>query len=250
MTHSAATRATFAGQRAVVTGASSGIGRSIALELGARGAAVWLVARRGPELERVADEIRRNGGSAQSCVADLSRDDELRRFALQLGAHGSGVDALVHCAGIHHLGPIAAAPLSELDDMYRVNVRAPYAITQLLLPQLRASRGQVVFVNSTLGLQARAHVGAYAATKHALRAVADSLREEVNAVGIRVVSVYVGRTATPGQEAIHTAEGRPYAPATLLQPSDVAEVVAQALAMPRTAEVTDIRVRPMQKPSA
>ena len=102
-------------------------------------------------------------------------------------------------------------------------------------------------MNSTVGLQARAGVGAYAASKHALRAVADALREEVNPDGVRVLSVYPGRTATPQQAAIHAEEGTPYRPERLLQPADVAAAVVHALTMDRTAEITDLRVRPMQK---
>jgi NADP-dependent 3-hydroxy acid dehydrogenase YdfG len=144
---------------------------------------------------------------------------------------------------------LEAARIEDLDVQYSVNVRAPYMLTQHLLPLLTAAQGQIVFVNSTVGLMAkRPEVGQYGATKHALRAVADSLREEVNANGIRVLSVYLGRTATPLQETIHRLEGREYHPEALLQPDDVAAVVLQALFLPPTAEVTDISIRPMRKP--
>jgi NADP-dependent 3-hydroxy acid dehydrogenase YdfG len=91
-------------------------------------------------------------------------------------------------------------------------------------------------------------VGPYAATKHALKAFADSFREEVNAEGLRVLSVYLGRTASPMQARIHALEGKAYHPEYLLQPSDVAAVVLNALCLPRTAEVTDISLRPLRKP--
>ena len=89
--------------------------------------------------------------------------------------------------------------------------------------------------------------GAYAATKHALHSLAISLRNEVNPYGVRVLSVYPGRTATPMQARVHRFEGRRYEAATLLQPSDVADMIVAALALPRTADVTDIMVRPMKK---
>jgi NADP-dependent 3-hydroxy acid dehydrogenase YdfG len=88
----------------------------------------------------------------------------------------------------------------------------------------------------------------YAATKHALKAIADSLREEVNAEGLRVLSVYPGRTASPMQAAVHEMEGRAYHPERLMQPEDVAAVVINALSLPRSAEVTDIYIRPLLKP--
>ncbi len=110
---------------------------------------------------------------------------------------------------------------------------------------LRARRGQIVFINSWAGFNARAGAGQYAATKHALRAIADSLREEVNSEGLRVLSVFPGRTATPMQETMHAIEGKEYLPERLQQPEDVAAVVVNALLLPRTAEVTEIRMRPL-----
>jgi NADP-dependent 3-hydroxy acid dehydrogenase YdfG len=123
-------------------------------------------------------------------------------------------------------------------------------LTQALLPLLRVRQGQIAFINSTVGLSAAPNVGQYAATKHALRALANSLREEVNADGMRVLSVFLGRTATPMQAGIHEMEGRAYHPERLIQPEDVAAVVIHTLSLPRSAEVTDIRIRPLQRPGA
>ena len=119
--------------------------------------------------------------------------------------------------------------------------------TQRLLPLLKKPRGQVVFINSSAGLTARANTGQFSATQHAFKALADALRDEVNADGVRVLSVFPGRTATPRIESLHDKEGRPYQPGLLLQPEDVASVVTNALALPWTAEVTNISIRPMQK---
>lgn len=235
---------------AVVTGASSGIGRAIALELAALGVDLWLVARRAQTLEASAAEVGRRGIRVQTCTLDLRSDADLERFRDRLRKDGDGLDILVHSAGAHFMGAVADAPVAELDEQYQVNLRGPYVLTQLLLPLLRARRGQIVFVNSSAGLEARARVGAYAATKHALKALADALRQEVNADGVRVISVYPGRTATPLQGVIHAQEGKPYDPERLLQAADVAAAVVHAIGMARTAEVTDIRVRPMQPPGA
>jgi NADP-dependent 3-hydroxy acid dehydrogenase YdfG len=113
----------------------------------------------------------------------------------------------------------------------------------MLIPR----QGQIVFINSSAGLTAKAGAGQYAATKFALKAIADSLRAEVNALGLRVLSVYPGRTASPMQAAIYKMEGKAYNPERLLQPEDVAACVINALSLPRTAEVTDIQVRPLVK---
>ena len=112
---------------------------------------------------------------------------------------------------------------------------------------LSTRQGQIVFINSSLALTARANVAQYAATKHALKAIADSLREEVNPKGMRVMSVFLGRTASPMQAAVHAMENRPYDPNRLLQPEDVASLVLYLLSLPRTAEITDITIRPLMK---
>ena len=117
----------------------------------------------------------------------------------------------------------------------------------VFLPTLKSQRGQILFVNSSSGLVAKANAGQYAASKHALKAFADSLRAEVNPEGVRVTSLFLGRTASRMQAAVHAAERKQYHPDLLMQPEDVAVMAIQALTLPRTAEVTEIHMRPMQK---
>src|SRR5262249_24957930 len=150
------------------------------------------------------------------------------------------VDVLVLCGGVMMHSPIETAWLANFDLQYHSNVRSHFAMTQLMLPLLRQAQGQIVFINSSAALRTRAGTAQYAASQHALRAVADTLRDEVNGDGIRVLSVYPGRTATPRIADLFEKEGRSYRPELLMQPEDVASMVAHALAMPRTVEVTDI----------
>jgi NADP-dependent 3-hydroxy acid dehydrogenase YdfG len=234
-------------QTCIVTGATSGIGKAIALSMAAVGMTLGLVGRDANRLEEVSTQVRGSSVRVESYRADLCCDADIRQIASDVSKDFGFVDAVVHSAGIFRMGLIGEAPVADLDLLYRTNVRGPYAFTQALLPMLVARQGQIVFVNSSVGLTARGGVGAYAASKHALKAIADSLRAEVNPMGVRVISVYPGRTATPAQEKICAQEGRPYQPDHLLQPEDVAKAVLDALAMPRTAEVTDINIRPMQK---
>ncbi len=234
---------TFSDQFAVITGASSGIGRAIALGLAAQGAKLCLVGRKLETLETVAQRIR-NG----TCYrADLTLDADISALTKHLQHEFGHIDLLVHSAGVISLGRLESAPVEELDWQYRTNVRAPYALTQALLPMLKLRRGQIVFINSSAGVSASANVGQYCATKFALRAIADSLRQEINADGVRVLSVYPGRTAGLMQELVHKMEGKAYHPERLMQPEDVAAMVIQALSLPRSAEVTEIFVRPMSK---
>jgi NADP-dependent 3-hydroxy acid dehydrogenase YdfG len=234
------------GHNCVVTGASSGIGREIAVELALAGATVCAVARRRDELE-VTATLGRGGGQFELFEADLVDDEQVERLGETLLARESGVHVLVHSAGTISRGDLEKASISDLDRQYAANVRAPYLLTQILLPALCAIEGQIVFINSTAGRIARANTGQYAATQHARRAIADSLREEINPKGVRVVTVYPGRTATPLQAKIHEIEGKSYVPERLMQPGDVASVVVNALTLPRSAELTEVSIRPMLK---
>ena len=155
----------------------------------------------------------------------------------------------MHGAGTFKLAPFASASLDDFDMHYRCNVRAPVALTQALLPALIAARGNVVFINSSAVDHARAGISQYAASKHALKAIADSLREEVNADGVRILSVFLGRTATPMQERIVQAEQGTYDPVRLIQPSDVAALIVNALALARTVELTNMHLRPAMPPA-
>lgn len=237
----------FKGSVALVTGAGSGIGRAVALALAADGAVAWLAGRRPGPLQAVAEHARAAGGEAVACPADVGAEPDVDRLAARLRSEAGRLDVLVHAAGAYARGPVHAARVADLDAQYATNLRGPWALTHAVLPMLEAASGQVVFVNSMVGLRAAAGVAQYAATKHALRGLADALRDEVNERGIRVLTVYVGRTATPMQAAIHAAEGKRYVPGRLLQPDDVAAMVMAALALPRTAEVTDITIRPRMK---
>ncbi len=235
------------GQIAVVTGASGGIGRAIARELARQGAALCLVGRDRQALTSWAASLPPGLEEIRCYRADLLVDEEIRDLANGLRSEVGRVDILVHSAGAIALGTIEKTPVDHLDWQYRTNVRAPYLLTQSLLPMIRASRGQIVFVNSSITQAPRANVGAYAATKCALKALAESLRDEVNADEVRVVSIYPGRTAGPLQAELHRIQEQPYNPELLLQPEDIAVVICQTLALPRTAEATDIHIRPFRK---
>ncbi|HKI04643.1 MAG TPA: SDR family oxidoreductase [Thermoanaerobaculia bacterium] len=237
----------FRGTVAVITGASGGIGGAIAIALAKEGARLLLAGRDAEKLEMIAERARDLSPGVEIFAADLSEDEPVRALADRAQAAFGGVNVLIHSIGIFLAGPVETTPVEALDRQYRVNTRAPYLLTQALLPSLISRQGQVVFINSSAGFHpARGNWAAYSASKHALRALADGLRAEVNEKGVRVVSVYPGRTATAMQEEVHEFEGRPYDPERFLQPRDVAATVVNALALPRTAEVTDLHIRPMR----
>jgi NADP-dependent 3-hydroxy acid dehydrogenase YdfG len=234
------------GRVALVTGASSGIGLSISLALARLGATVWMVARRREALAAAATA----DGHLRPLAVDLEGDGAVAEVCDMFAAADAGLDILVHCAGTIALGDVGEASVGDFDAQYRGNLRGPFALTQAILPLLSVSGGDIVFVNSTACLQPRRGIGQFAATQAALRAFADSLRDEVNDDGIRVLSIFPGRTATPRQARLHGIEGNDYVPERLIQPDQIASMIAAALQLARTAEVTEIVMRPSLKPLA
>lgn len=235
------------GKAAVVTGASSGIGKAIALALGERGVRLVLVGRDGARLSQIEAESRPSAESVRIVTGDLEVREEIRAVGSRIDELLDRVDVLVHAAGTIHLGPLGGVPDTVAEAMFNLNFWAPCLLTEHLLSKILQARGQLVFINSSVTHQpGKPELGYYSATKHALKAFCASLRAEVNPRGVRVLSVYPGKTASPMQERLYRAKGQVYRAADLLQPEDVALSVVQALTLPPTAEVTDLFIRPME----
>lgn len=213
----------------LVTGAGSGIGSAVAQRLLERGDELWLLAR---DAGRAKELAKRHPG-ARTLVGDLAEPARLS-WALGHQAPPDRLDSLLHIAGVVELGVIGDLTPKVWQETLAVNLMGPAELTRLLLPQLRLSRGHVVFVNSTSGLSVSADWGAYGASKFGLRALADALRAEEHAAGVRVTSVYPSRTATPMQQKVHQQEGKPYDPARWIHPDSVATTVVTALDLPGT----------------
>jgi NAD(P)-dependent dehydrogenase (short-subunit alcohol dehydrogenase family) len=226
---------------ALVVGGSGDIGRRIAVDLLSAGAEVFMMGRSAARLaeppppEHVKHKCR-------FLAADLTDSDAIARVGAAI-ASKRRLDILVLSAGTYQRSNEPEVFARQI----AANLVGPYALIQQVLPLLIEVKGQIVFINSTQALKATAHVGQYAATKHGLKAIADSLRDEVNAKGVRVMSLFLGRTASARQRAIFATEGRPYPRERLIQLADISEVVLTLLQLPRTTEVTDIVLRPMQK---
>ncbi|HMU36978.1 MAG TPA: SDR family oxidoreductase [Marmoricola sp.] len=222
--------------RHLLTGAGSGIGAAIARKLHQRGDELLLIARAPAR----AAELARTFPGASVVSADLSDADALEHLQVP-----DALDSLIHAAGVVELGTVADADFAEVRDQITVNLLAPIRLTQLCLPGLRANQGSVVFVNSTAGITANPGWGPYSASKFGLRAIADSLRAEEQSYGVRVASVFPGRTATPMQAKVHQGEGRAYDLTAWISPETVATQIVNVLDLPRDATVSEVVIRPV-----
>ena len=177
-----------------------------------------------PDASAVALELR-EPQSFQTTLEDLER-----------------VDNLIHNAGTVRLGTVLDTGLEIWRELLEVNLLAAVELTRVLLPRLRLAKGQVLFVNSGAGLQANAAWSAYAASKFALKAFAESLSAEEAAHGLRVMTVYPGRTATAMQERVRAEERAPYEPLNYIQPENLASTIRLMLELPRDAVLTQVIV--------
>jgi NADP-dependent 3-hydroxy acid dehydrogenase YdfG len=220
---------------ALVTGASRGIGAAIAHAL----EPTHRVLLGGRDADALADVASRLPG-AEPWAVDVTDADALAAAVAEIGS----LDVLVHSAGVAELGTIEEADASAWRKNFEVNVVAVAELTRLLLPVLRSAKGHVVVINSGAGLTARPGWGPYAASKFAARAFADVLRAEEEPHGVRVTSVFPGRTDTDMQRTIVAGEGGDYSPERFLRPDSVATAVLAAVSASPDAHLTELVLRP------
>jgi len=227
----------------VLTGAGSGIGLQLARRLTERGDRLILLARS----EERAGELQTEFTAAEVVVADLETPAVVEEIGSSLAHSHGAIDSLVHSAGVVALDAVADASLIDWERQLLVNLTSPAMLTKALLPSLRAARGSVVFLNSGAGLAANATWSAYAASKFGLRALADSLRAEEAPNGVRVSSVFPGRTATPMQVEVHRQEGTEYDASRWIRPETVVDAIVHLLDLPHDATIPELVVRPAPK---
>jgi NADP-dependent 3-hydroxy acid dehydrogenase YdfG len=229
-----------------VTGASSGIGRAIALRLSRAGAKVAVGARRVEQLSNLVDE---SPGEMIAFQLDVTDKASLDRAILGTVDHFGHLDALINNAGLMQAGPILGADVSEWVRMVQTNLLGSMFAINAALPHLLETRGAIVQISSTSGRIASASSGAYSATKFGISAFAESLRQEVTERGVRVVVVEPGFVAT--ELTSHTTHPTMRAAAAdlarsmrTLQAEDIAEAVTFALTQPDHVAVNQILIRP------
>ncbi|WP_425436806.1 SDR family NAD(P)-dependent oxidoreductase [Mycobacterium rhizamassiliense] len=191
--------APLSGSSALVTGATSGIGYEIALELAARGAEVVVHGRSAERGAKTVREIENAGGKARFVAADLNDADDVRRLAAAAGE----VDILINNAGIYKFGTTAETDDSTFDEHVNVNLRAPYILVQKLVPgMVERGGGSVVNVSTIVASVAGAGTGIYGASKAGLEQLTRVWADEFGGSGVRVNALAVGPTETPGTTAV------------------------------------------------
>jgi NADP-dependent 3-hydroxy acid dehydrogenase YdfG len=246
------------GTVALVTGASSGIGEATARLLAGRGAAVAIVARRADRLETLAAEIEMGGGKALAIEADVT-DRRQAEVAVQRTAEELGrLDVLVNNAGVMLLGPILDAPVEEWDQMVQVNLLGLLYTAKAAIPHLLEAAAEgprqvadLVNISSVAGRQVRLGSGVYNATKHAVGAFSESLRQEVTERHLRVSLIEPGAVATEltdhNRDQIRDQIKQRFAGITRLEAGDIADAIGYVVTRPRHVAINEVLVRPTQQ---
>ena len=224
----------YHGMTALVTGASSGIGRMLALRFAREGARVALVARRAVELEALAAEIRGAGGEAFALACDVAERASVEQTCAKVLDHFGGLDLLVNNAGYGHHRTFLEWDVADMERMMRVNYFGSLYFTKFLLPQMvERGKGWIVFMASVAGRIGTPEESAYAATKFALVGLADALSIEVEDAGVHVLTVCPGVIRTPFFDAEALERMPPVTRRQWVEPEALVEAIIKALAKGR-----------------
>jgi NADP-dependent 3-hydroxy acid dehydrogenase YdfG len=243
---------------ALVTGASSGIGQATAASLAARGASVALVARRTDRLEELAASIRDSGGTALTITADVTDQDQAKRAVATTVRELGRLDTVINNAGMMLLGPIVGAPLDEWERMVDLNIKGLLYVAHTAMPHLLAAAEEgprrvadLVNISSVAGRVARNGSGVYNATKHAVGAFSESLRQEVTSRHVRISLVEPGVVATElpahNRPEVLDAIKERFGGIERLEAEDIAETIEFIVTRPRRVAVNEVLIRPTEQ---
>ena len=241
----------LAGEVAIVTGASSGIGEATAEALASRGASVVLAARRADELEAVAERIRTEGGEALVVPTDVTEDDDIDALVAETVDEFETIDILVNNAGVMLLEPLESADRDNLRQMIEVNLLGLMNLTHAALPTMQAQdSGHIVNISSTAGRRAGAKSSGYNATKFGVNAFTEAVRQEVTTDGIRTIIIEPGAVDTelqehiPDEEIKQQIEEGMIESMTPLESDDIARAITYAVTQPQHVNVNEVLIRP------
>lgn len=230
----------------LLTGASSGIGEATARWLAGQGHRLIIGARRTDRLEALTETIRAEGGMADYRALDVTNLEDMQAFAnFAIGLHGR-IDVIVNNAGVMPLSPLAALKVEEWNRMIDVNIRGVLNGIAAVLPTMQAQKsGQVINISSIGGLSVMPTAAVYCATKYAVRAISDGLRQETD--HIRVTCIYPGVVESELANTItdpETAKAIDAFRQIALKPDAIASAIAHAINQPEDVDTSDIVIRP------
>jgi 3-oxoacyl-[acyl-carrier protein] reductase len=232
------------GKVAIVTGAGRGIGKAVSVSLAKAGCRVVLAARTREQIEAVQKEILSQGGDALAIPTDLTVDEDIQRLVEESQAKWGAVDILINNAGWGKRAPVVGASLTDWDQTFRLNLRAPMVLAKALLPNMIAKReGAVINIGSISGKTGEANGAAYSASKFGLIGFTQSLYEEVREHSIKVAVILPGFVDTP-----LIPPNRQLDRSKMIQADDIAQTVLFVLTSPATCCPVEIAVRPQRNP--
>lgn len=238
------------GKVVAITGASSGIGEAAARVLAGLGARVVIGARRTDRLERLAGEIREAGGSVRAQALDVTRRAEVDAFVALATAEFGRLDVMVNNAGVMPLSPLDALKVEEWDRMVDVNIKGVLYGIAAALPVMKAQgSGQIINLSSIGGHRVSPTAAVYCATKFAVGAISDGLRQEMDRLRVTVISP--GTTTSELADTISDPVAREAMKAwraITISPDAVAQAIAYAIGQPEDVDVSEIIVRPTASP--
>jgi NADP-dependent 3-hydroxy acid dehydrogenase YdfG len=239
------------GRKALITGASSGIGEATAVLMAREGAAVALGARRTDRLAKIVEQIEADGGRGVAIEADVADEAQARSLVREARSELDGLDCLVNNAGVMLLGPIQGGDTDEWRRMIDVNLLGLLYCTHEALPLIRdAGGGDVVNLSSLAGRRARLGMAAYNMTKWGVVGFSEALRQEGALIGVRVTCVEPGFVATELQGhnthplAVEGIKRERERIDDVLEADDVARAIVYVLSQPRHVSLSEFIVRP------
>jgi len=229
---------------ALVTGASKGIGRQVALYLARAGAHVVVSARSRALLDVLGEEIGAFGGGVSIYAGDMSKEDDITDMIKMVAHDFDRLDILVNNAGLGYFEPVSNLTTTQWDEMFNLNVRGVFLLTREALPFLRKTGDSVVVnVVSLAGKNAFVNGCGYAASKHALLGFSRCLMLEERKNGVRVLAICPGSVDTPFFDESRS-RGMGTNPEKMLKPQDVADAILQMIRLPQRATISEIDIRP------
>ncbi|MHA2188530.1 MAG: SDR family oxidoreductase [Candidatus Thorarchaeota archaeon] len=226
-------------KRIVITGASSGIGEAVALDMARDGHIFFLIGRNESRLEKVKEDVQNAGGTAYIGIGDVGNERDVDEVFAHVKKKMSGIDVLFANAGVGHFANLEDLTVSQFDEQLNTNVRGVFLFLRKALPEMRKQdSGQIIVTSSNLGLRTSPRASIYAATKHAVQAMVWSLREELKGTNVKAATINPGSVSTPW------FDGKDVNRDKMLTAKDVAKATRVIIDQSETSNIDHIHLMP------